>query len=142
MRFVPKESLLNKEDRTKYDIWDFQFTCFHECREWEWGVCHHCRSRHTCQDHIRPVYPSEEGIYYPIEKIEVSLHHVQDLGTYIHEFTEVSIIQVLRRFRKDWHRDVEYKGYKRTYITHFISPLGEANGTCLEPVTKRNRPKW
>jgi hypothetical protein len=128
--------------RNKYDIYTFQITCFHECHEYRWGKCDHCKSRHKCNEHFRPVYPSEEGVYYPTEKIEISSQHVQDLGTYIHEFTEVSIIQILRQFHKDWNKAVHFNGYERTFIAHFICPFGTNNGACLEPVTKRNRPRW
>jgi hypothetical protein len=133
---------LSRRPRTNYDILKFKFTCFHECHEWQWGTCIHCRSRNVCQDHFRPVYPSEEGIYYPTEKIEISPKHIQDLGTYVHEFTEASIIQILKHFRKNWHKDVELQGYKRTYIVHLISIWGANNNTCLEPVTKKHKPRW
>lgn len=130
--------------RNKYDIWGFQFSCIHECHEGKWGKCFHCISRSRCKDTIRPVYPSEEGIYYPIERIEISPQHAEDLGTYIHEFTEASIIQILIKFRKDWNRRVEFtkEGFKSTYIVHLISPYGMNNGMCLEPATRYNRPKW
>jgi hypothetical protein len=135
---------LSRQPRTNYDILKFKLSCFHECHEYKWGVCPHCRSRKICQDNVRPVYPSEEGIYYPTEMIEISPRHVYDLGTYIHEFTEASIIQVLRRFRINWHSFVEFKneGLKSTYLTHVISPYGANNETCLEPSTHRHRPKW
>jgi len=76
--------------------------------------------------------------------IEISPRHAYDLGTYVHEFTEASIIQVLRSFRKNWHSFVEFKkeGLKSTYLVHVLSPYGANNGTCLEPSTHRNRPKW
>jgi hypothetical protein len=93
-------------------------------------------------DHVRPVYPSEEGIYYPTERIEISLEHVEDLGTFIHEFTEDAIIRVLRRNHKDWNRGVKFEDYNSTYIVHFISLWGANNNTCLEPITRKNRPKW
>jgi len=128
--------------RNKYNIWGFQFSCVHECHEGKWGKCFHCISRSRCKNGIRPVYPSEEGIYYPIERIEISPQHAEDLGTYIHEFTEASIIQILIKFRKDWYCSVEYKGYGKSYISHFICPYGTNNGRCLEPATKSNRPKW
>jgi hypothetical protein len=133
---------LSRRPRTRYDISNFQFTCVHECSEWKWDVCKHCRSRHRCKDHIRPVYPSEEGISYPTEKIEVSLVHAQDLGIYVHEFTEATIIQIMNRWRKYWYAGVHFKGYGDTYISHFICLYGTNNGNCLEPVTKRNKPKW
>lgn len=135
--FVKRNSI-----RNRYDIWSFQFSCLHECHEGKWGKCIHCISRNRCKDTLRPVYPSEEGIYYPIERIEISLNHAEDLGTYIHEFSEASIIQIFKRWRKDWNRAVEFKGYNKTYIVHFIVPYGANNGKCLEPSTKRNRPKW
>lgn len=130
--------------RNKYNILGFEFSCFHECHEGKWGKCPHCISRNKCKDRIRPVYPSEEGIYYPIERIEISPQHAEDLGTYIHEFTEASIIQILIKFRKDWNRRVEFtkEGFKSTYIVHLISPYGMNNGMCLEPATRYNRPKW
>lgn len=121
---------------------DFSFSSFHNCSEYKWDVCKHCRSRHKCNDHIRPVYPSEEGIYYPIERIEISPQHATDLGFYIHEFTETSIIQILRKFRVNWHKDVHFKGYGDTYISHFITPWGTANGRSLFPVTRKNKPTW
>jgi hypothetical protein len=105
-------------------------------------ACLHCISKNKCKDSLRPVYPSEEGIYYPIEMVEISAKHVEDLGTYVHEFTEASIIQILIRFRKDWNRRVEFKGYKSTYIAHIISIWGMNNDTCLEPCTRSSRPKW
>lgn len=128
--------------RNKYDIWSFSFTCFHECHEWKWGKCPHCISRNRCSDGLRPVYPSEEGIYYPVERIEISSKHIEDIGTYIHEFSEASIIQVMKRWKKDWNRAVKFEGYSGTYIAHFIVPFGANNGASLEPATKRNRPKW
>ena len=128
--------------RNKYNILSFQFACYHECHEGKWGKCKHCISRTRCVNTVRPVYPSEQGIYYPTERIEIALKTVEDLGFYVHEFTEAAIVQVMLKFRKDWHRFVEFKGYKSTYVTHFISMYGANNQTCLEPVTKRNRPKW
>lgn len=128
--------------RNKYNILGFEFSCFHECHEGKWGKCPHCISRNKCKDRIRPVYPSEEGIYYPIERIEISPQHAEDLGTYIHEFTEASIIQILIKFRKDWNRRVEFDGYDATYIAHFITPWGTANGRSLFPVTKKSKPVW
>lgn len=138
-----RESSLN-EKQNKYDILKFTFAVIHECHEWKWGICAHCRSRHKCIDHFRPVYPSEEGIYYPTERIEISPKHIQDLGTYVHEFTEASIVQIMRRFRKNWHSFVEFKGagLESTYVVHVISPYGANNSTCIEPATKKHRPKW
>ncbi len=134
--------LPERRPRTNYNILGFQFSCVHSCSEYKWGVCKHCRSRTKCKDHVRPVYPSEEGIFYPIERIEISPDHAQDLGTYVHEITEASIIQILRRWRKDWNRGVQFEGYNDTYIVHFISVWGANNGTCLEPVTRQHKPKW
>jgi hypothetical protein len=131
-----------RKPRTKYNIIGFSFSCYHECSEYKWGVCSHCRSRRLCKDSIRPVYPSEEGIYYAIERIEFAPIHALDLGTYIHEFTEASIIQILRRYRVNWHKDVTFPKMKTTYIVHVISPFGANNGACLEPSTKRHRAKW
>jgi hypothetical protein len=131
-----------KAERMKYNILNYHFTCFHRCSEWKWGICKHCRSRHRCKDHVRPVYPSEEGISYPTEEVEISLAHSQDLGTYVHEFTETTVIQIMNRWRKYWYAGVQFKGYGDTYIAHFICPYGTNNGRCLEPVTKRNRPRW
>lgn len=128
---------------TNYDVRDYQFICLHECYEWHSSQkCVHCRSQNKCVDHIRPVYLSEEGIYHPTEKVEIAPQHIQDLGTYIHEFTETSISDVLRRFKKDWNASVKFDGYRETYITHFISVWGANNNTCLEPCTKQNRPRW
>jgi hypothetical protein len=141
MHYGPREYWLNNQ-QNKYDIWGFQFSCIHECHEYKWERCLHCRSSHKCNEHFRPVYPSEEGVYYPIEKIEISPQHAQDLGTYVHEFTEVSIIRVFRRMHIDWLKDVHFKDYERTYVTHFISLWGANNNTCLEPSTKRNKPRW
>lgn len=130
--------------RTKYDIIGFSFTCLHECHEYKWDICKHCRSRNRCIDHIRFVYPSEEGICFPTEEIELSPQHSQDLGTYIHEFTEASIIQIFVRWRKNWNSEFESKKWniKHTYIVHVLSPFGTNNQKCLEPSTRRNRPKW
>jgi hypothetical protein len=72
----------------------------------------------------------------------VSLVHAQDLGIYVHEFTEATIIQIMNRWRKYWYAGVHFKGYGDTYISHFICLYGTNNGNCLEPVTKRNKPKW
>jgi hypothetical protein len=132
------------DQRTKYNILGFVFSCVHECSEWEWGRCIHCKSRFKCVDHIRPVYPSEQGVYFPTERIEVSFQHAIDLDFYVHEFTEASIIQILKRYHKDWYATVKFEkpGYQRTYIVHFISLWGFNNNTCLEPVTRKNRPKW
>lgn len=129
-------------ERSKHNIIGFQFSCKHECHEYKWGVCEHCRSRHKCIEYSRPVYPSEEGIYYATEKIEISPKHAEDLGTYIHEFTEASIIQILLKMRKDWHREVKFGTFDKTYVVHFISFYGTNNNTCLEPATKSNRPRW
>jgi hypothetical protein len=131
-----------RRPRTNYNILGFHFSCIHSCSEYKWGVCVHCHSRTKCKDHVRPVYPSEEGILYPIEKIEISPVHAQDLGTYVHEFTEASIIQILRRWGKNWHRAVQFDNMKETYIVHIISPYGANNGACLEPATRRHQPKW
>jgi hypothetical protein len=128
--------------RNKYNILSFSFVCFHECHEGKWGKCPHCISRTKCVDNVRPVYPSEQGIYYPIERIEVAPKCAEDLGLYVHEFTEAAIIQIMLKFRKDWHRFVEFKGYKSTYVTHFISEYGANNQTCLEPATRSHKPKW
>jgi hypothetical protein len=129
-------------ERNNYNVLSYQFTCLHECFEWKWHICVHCRSRNKCVDHIRPVYLSEEGIYHPTEKVEISLQHFQDLGFYVHEFTETSISDILRRFRKDWNASVKFKGYGDTYITHFISLYGNNHGRCLSPVTRYNLPRW
>ena len=126
---------------TKYDLYGFKFTCVHECSEWKYGVCKHCRSRHLCNDHVRPVYPSETGVCFPTETVEIAPRYSEDLGTYVHEFTEVEIIKILRSYHKDWNASFVVKGYRGTFIAHFISLYG-VNGTCMEPVTKRNRPRW
>lgn len=131
-----------RKPRTNYNILGYVFACYHECHEYKWGVCFHCRSRNKCKNHIRPVYPSEEGIYYPTERVEISPKHAEDLGTYIHEFNEDAIIRIFRRWRKDWNKDVHFEGYNRTYISHFITPYGTANGRSLFPVTRRNRANW
>jgi hypothetical protein len=131
-----------RKPRTNYNILGYTFLCFHECHEYKWGVCPHCRSRNKCKDHIRPVYPSEEGIYYPIERIEISPKHAEDLGTYIHEFTEHAIIHIFLHWGKDWNHGVKFEGYKSTYIVHFITPWGVPNGRSLFPATRKNRPKW
>jgi hypothetical protein len=128
--------------RTKYNVLGYKFTCFHECHEWKWGVCGHCRSRHRCKNGVRPVYPSEEGIYYPIEMFQVSLEHSEDLGFYVHEFTEATIIQLFNKFRQRWNKDIHFDGYKPTYIVHFVTLYGTNNGKCLDPSTKRNHPRW
>lgn len=131
-----------RKPRTNYNILIYTFACYHDCHEYKGGVCPHCRSRNKCKNHIRPVYPSEEGIYYPIERVEISPTHAEDLGTYIHEFTEHTIIQILRRYHVNWYKSVSFNNLKRTYIVHIISVFGANNGTCLEPATYKNRPKW
>lgn len=85
---------------------------------------------------------TEEGISYPTHEIEVSFVHSQDLGTYVHEFTEDAVIAFLKSMRKDWYTAVKYKGYGETYIAHFICQWGANNGKCLDPCTKRNKPRW
>ena len=131
-----------RRPRTNYDIRDFKFTSLHKCGEYKYKKCVHCRSRRKCKDHIRPVYLSEEGIFYPIEEIEVSPIHAFDLGLYVHEFTEAAFIRIFRRWRKDWNKGVNFDGYNETYIVHFISMYGVNNGSCLEPATHKNRPRW
>ena len=81
-------------------------------------------------------------ISVPFDKLEISPFHGEDLGTYVHEFTEASIIQIFRRWRKDWNRGVQFEGYNDTYIVHFISVWGANNGACLEPATRKHKPKW
>lgn len=124
------------------DITTYKFTCLHKCSEWKWDKCGHCRSRNKCKKHIRPITLTEEGISYPTQEIEVSFFHSQDLGTYVHEFTEDTIIKIFRSWRKDWYAGVKFKGYGDTYIVHFITLFGTNNGKCLEPCTKRNKPRW
>jgi hypothetical protein len=131
-----------RKPRTNYNILGFEFSCLHSCSEYKWGICSHCRSRNKCKNHVRPVYSSEEGIFYPIEKIEISSIHAFDLGTYIHEITEASIIQILRRYHINWHKAVQFDGYNETYIVHFISAWGANNGACFEPVTRKHKPLW
>jgi hypothetical protein len=85
--------LSDRRPRTNYNILGFQFSCLHSCSEYKWDVCRHCRSRNKCKDHIRPVYPSEEGIFYPLERIEICPQHAYDLGTYIHELQRVQLFK-------------------------------------------------
>ena len=134
----------SRKPRTNYNILKYEFSCSHYCANWHWKKCKECRSRNKCKKHIRHVYRSEEGIYYPTERFEISPKHAEDLGTYVHEFTEHYIIQVLRRYRINWHKSVTFKkdNINRTYVVHVISPYGANNGTCIDPSTHRNRPKW
>ena len=134
--------LSDRRPRITHNILGFHFSCVCSCIEYKWKPCSHCCSKSKCKNHIRPVYPSEEGIYYAVERIEISPVHAQDLGTFIHEFSEAAIIQIFRRWHKDWNKDVQFDGYKGTYIAHFISCYGDNNGRCLNPATLYNKPKW
>lgn len=127
---------------TNRDITTFHFSCVHECKEWKWKSCSHCRSRKRCCNHVKMVSLGKEGINYLTHTIEVSPQHAQDLGTLIHEISENTIITILCSWRKDWYAAVKFKGYNATYISHFITLWGTNNNRCLEPVTRKNRPKW
>ena len=113
------------ELENEHDIWGFEFTCIHE---WK--------------GKIRKVTDGSSGIYYPTEEILVSQKWIENLGFYVHEFTEAAIIQVFDRLKFDYMAKVHYKGYKSTYIAHFISLFGENNGCCLEPATKKYTTRW
>jgi len=111
--------------KRNHDIWGFKITCIHE---WK-GVKRH-------------VYESEAGIYYPINEIRVAPIFAKNLGFWIHEFSEAAIVETLDKVGYDWNARFHPKGFKSTFIAHFITPLGENNGCTLDPATRTNRPKW
>jgi len=113
------------ERRESHDILGFEFTCIHE---WKGKV--------------RNVTDAYSGIYYPTEEIRVSIKWVENLGFWVHEMTEATIIQVLDRLNFDYITKVHYEGYKSTYIAHFISCFGANNGCSLVPATRKNTARW
>lgn len=113
---------MKKQNR---NIWGFKITCRHE---WK-GVERH-------------VYESESGIYYPMKEIRVHPKWAKNLGFWIHEFSEVAIIEILEEFNYNWNAKFHPKGFNSTFIAHFITPLGENNGCSLDPVTRKNIARW
>lgn len=107
------------------DIHGFKITCIH--------------SWHGVERHV---YESESGIYYPVEQIRAAPKFAKNLGFWLHEFTEAAIIEVLEREGYDWNAKFHPKGFKSTFIAHFITPLGANNGCTIDPATRTNRPKW
>lgn len=110
-----------------HDIWGFKFF---SVREWKGKE--------------KKVSDGRSGIYYSIEEVWVSPRWIENLGFYVHEFTEATIIQIFDRLGLDYNAKVHYKkwGFKSTYIVHFISPLGTNNGCNLEPATHKNTARW
>ena len=108
----------------EHDILSFSFSCISD-----YG------GRHLITN-------GDSGIYYPISEIRISPQYVENLGFYVHEFSEASIIQLLIEWGFDYHSKVEFKGFKSTYIAHFITPFGTNNGCNLRPATKKDTARW
>lgn len=82
----------------------------------------------------------ESGFSFLREQCRVNPEYIENLSFWIHEFTEISILRILNRWKKKpFHVFVEFEGYKRTTIPHFISLYGEHNGRNLSPSTKECR---
>ena len=60
---------------------------------------------------------------------------IEDPEFYAHEFSEITIIKLLRRWNKrfvvKWN--IQFKGFKATSIPHLISPFGVPNQRCIMP---------
>lgn len=69
---------------------------------------------------------------------------IGNIGCWVHEFTEASIIKILNSnsFRKPWKRTLYFKDYKPSTVSHLISVYGIDNGRNLEPQTNMDIPEW
>ena len=88
------------------------------------------------------ISPSESCMHIGARTIIASPAHIGACGFWIHEFTELTIIGIFYRWGKNWQTTVEFEGFKRASIPHFISPFGKNNGRCLIPLLSRKYPKW
>ena len=72
----------------------------------------------------------------------VSPKQINNLGFWVHEFSELTIIGILRRMKKLQYKAVKYKGFKSTTIVHLIVPFGLNNGRSLDPQLSKENPAW
>lgn len=63
---------------------------------------------------------------------------IEDPEFYVHEFCEITIIKILRRWNRRFtiRWDIKFKGFKSTSVPHLISPFGDPNGRNLTPCRK------
>jgi len=98
----------------------------------------------------------DSGIYFGIREIRVHYKKAKNLAFWIHEFTEVSMLELIERVNSQdnlgektkWGmigiemNPVQFRGYKKSRIAHFISPYGIGEEYCLDTLTKENKPTW
>lgn len=82
------------------------------------------------------------GIWFNFKEFRFCKTDLENIMAYIHEFTEFTIIMVIQKFKIEPYKKVEFKGYKETYLEHFISLGGSPNGRNLDPETKENKREW
>jgi hypothetical protein len=95
----------------------------------------------TCDDTIK-----ENGSYVHYGENRIIIHpkQIENMGFWVHELTEVTIIKILNSnsFRKPWRRTLYFKDYNPCRISHLISMYGLNNGRNLEPQIDENIPEW
>lgn len=67
---------------------------------------------------------------------------IESCSLWIHEFSELTIIDILTREGYDWRKSVHFKGYEETYIAHFITPMGGNNKCSLFPEKPEDKDNW
>jgi len=75
----------------------------------------------------------------------ISPKQIGNLGMWVHEFTELTLIEILNEWRKPWRNNTTFKNrpeFKLTTIPHFMAPWGLDNDCCLIPQVSRKEPKW
>ena len=88
------------------------------------------------------INPPASGEHWASWTCLVAPQLVGNCGFWVHEFTEMSIIQILNRWQMPWRNRIEFAGFKRATVCHLIAPFGVNNGRSLFPQVSKRIPKW
>jgi len=84
--------------------------------------------------------PNEEGSGYVLEN-DVSLlritepEYVESFNFYTHEFTEITLLEAIRKCTRKWMWFVKLKPFKASRVAHLVSPYGYPNKLTMFPDT-------
>ena len=119
MEKILYDLMIRKFEERSFNAYDFEFYCGKDIKKLE--AWFHIGSRvFVCSN-----------------------YKINNLGFWIHEFSELTIIGIIEREGlDDWKNSVKFDGYKKTYISHLISPYGYDNEQSLNPQKSKHIPVW
>lgn len=90
----------------------------------------------------KDIKPTDAGQHFSSWVCLVAPSLLNNCGFWLHEFTEMTLAQILERWGLPWQNRIEFKGYKSATICHFIALSGLNNGRNLNPQLSKKNPKW